>query len=374
MNSAPLCMKFASEGRIDPYRNCHQAQKIPVMSPMGQKRRWGRVTVLWGLLFVFISSPRSAASEIGGKPEKSEITVVLPQPSGAPTPVFVAHELGVFKKYGISVKIQILNPAVSVQAVVSGDADIFAGGATLANARLRGAAVKLFGATTQQYVFQMYSTKAIANIQQLRGKTVAATTPRAAIEVVTREVLRRAGLTPNVDVKILYVQTVPAMLSSMITGTTSAGALSPPTTLKAREAGLNLISDIGKLNIPGLQVGFGASENFLKNNPNTIYAFLQAMASAAALARSDPSSTKRVIAKSLKIEDPKMVDEMYDVFSPYWATSLAVKEKAIQAHLDSLDEKEFPNAKNMDPKEFIDNSFVDNLERSGFFQKNGLVK
>ncbi len=342
------------------------------MSPMSQKKRRRRRILLWPLLFILISPARAAASEIGGKPEKREITVVLPQPSGAPTPVFVAHELGIFKKYGLSVKIQILNPAVAVQAVVSGDADIFAGGATLANARLKGAPVKLFGATTQQYVFQMYGTKAITNIQQLRGKTVAATTPRAAIEIVTREVLKKAGLTPNVDVKILYVQTVPAMLSSMITGTTSAGALSPPTTLKAREAGLNLISDISKLNIPGLQVGFGTSENFLKNNPNSIYAFLQAMASAAALARSDPSSTKRVIAKYLKIEDPKMVDEMYNVFSPYWDTRLAVQEKAIQAHLDSLDEKEFPNVKNVDPKEFFDNSFVENLERLGSFQKNGL--
>jgi NitT/TauT family transport system substrate-binding protein len=316
--------------------------------------------------FVLISSLSFAAGEIDGKPEKSDITIALPQPSGAPIPVFLAHEAGLFKKHGINAKIQILNSAVSVQAIVSGDADIFAGGATLSNARLRGAPFKFFGATTQQYVFQMYGVKEITNVQQLKGKTVAATTPRAAIETVTREVLRRAGLNPNVDVKILYLQTVGAMLTSMVSGQTSAGALSPPTTLKAREAGLNLISDIGKLNIAGLQVGFGTAESFLKNNPNTALAFLKAMASAAALARTDPTTTKRVIATYLKLDDPKMVDDTYEVFSPYWMTSLAVRVEAIQTHLDSLEEKEFPNAKSVNPKDFIDNSFVDKLSKSGF--------
>ena len=328
-------------------------------------RRWGW-RLRGGLSLVFISSISFAAAEIEGKPEKSEITIALPQLSGAPIPVFLAHELGLFKKQGINAKIQVLNSAVSVQAVVSGDADVFAGGATLSNARLGGAPVKFFGATTQQYVFQMYGAKEITNVQQLKGKTVAATTPRAAIETVTREVLKKAGLTLNIDVKILYLQTVPAMLTAIVSGTASAGALSPPTTLKAREAGLNLISDIGKLNVPGLQVGFGTTESFLKNNPNTAFAFLKAMASAAALARKDPNITKRVISTYLKIDDPKMVDETYEVFSPYWMTSLGVREEAIQAHLDSLEEKEFPNVKNVKAKDFIDNSLVDKLARSGF--------
>ncbi len=44
--------------------------------------------------FVLISSLSFAAGEIDGKPEKSDITIALPQPSGAPIPVFLAHEAG----------------------------------------------------------------------------------------------------------------------------------------------------------------------------------------------------------------------------------------------------------------------------------------
>jgi len=65
------------------------------------------------------------------------------------------------------------------------------------------------------------------------------------------------------------------------------------------------------------------------------------------------------------------VDGTFEAFAPYWAMNLAVRPEAIRGQFDYLDEKEFPNAKNADPKEFFDNSFVNALEKTGFFQKIG---
>jgi len=48
-------------------------------------------------------------------------------------------------------------------------------------------------------------------------------------------------------------------------------------------------------------------------------------------------------------------------------TSLAVREQVIRAELDYLNEKEFPRAKSTNPKEFFDNSFIENLEKANFF-------
>src|SRR5262249_58395311 len=115
-------------------------------------------------------------------------------------------------------------------------------------------------------VFQIWGDKATTSIQELRGKTVAASRARAALDTATSETLKRNGLAPDKDVKILYVQTVPAILSSILGGKTAAGTLSAPNTLKAKEAGLNLLVDVGKLNIPALQVAYGTTEKYLKNN------------------------------------------------------------------------------------------------------------
>jgi NitT/TauT family transport system substrate-binding protein len=331
-------------------------------------RRW---SVVFALVLSVVAG-QSFGAEVGGKPEKSDIVVTYAQPSGAFTPIWVAYEAGLFKKYGLNASLQLLTPQVSAQAVVSEEADFYTDGPDLINARLRGGQVKYFGGTMQQLVFQIWGAKEIKSIKDLKGKTVAASTPRAALDTATREALKKNGLVPDKDVQILYVQSVPAILSSVLGGKTSAGTLSAPNTLKAKEAGLNLLVDVGKLNIPAFQVAYGTTEKYLKNNPNTVYAFLKATAEGVVLSRKDPGVAKKAIAKYGKIDDPPTIDGTYEAFAPYWAMSLAVRPEAIRAQFEYLDAKEFPNAKNADPKDFFDNSFVDSLAKSGFLQNLGM--
>lgn len=328
-------------------------------------------TVFFGIAWIFTMAPAFAA-EIGGKPEKSDIVVSYAQPSGAFTPIWVAYEAGLFKNHGLNANLQLLTPQVSAQAVISEEVDFYTDGPDLINARLRGGQVKYFGGTMQQLVFQIWGAKELKSIQELKGKTIAASTPRAALDTATREALKKNGLVPNRDVQILYVQTVPAILSSVLGGKTAAGTLSAPNTLKAKESGLNMLVDIGKLNIPAFQVAYGTTEKYLKNNPNTVYAFLKAIAEAVVLSHKDPAVAKKAIGKYAKIEDGPTIDGTYDAFAPYWALSLAVRPEAIKAQFEYLDEKEFANAKNADPKDFYDNSFVEALSRSGFLKNLGM--
>lgn len=169
-----------------------------------------------------------------------------------------------------------MTPQVSAQAVISDEADFYTDGPDSINARLRGGQVKYFGGTMQQLVFQLWGAKEILMVKDLKGKTVAASTPRVALDTATREALKKNGLVPDKDVQILYVQSVPAILSSILGGKTAAGTLSAPNTLKAKESGLNLVVGIGKLNLPAFQVVYGTTEKYLKNNPNTALALLGA--------------------------------------------------------------------------------------------------
>lgn len=327
--------------------------------------------VFLGIVWMSTMAPALAA-EIGSRPEKPDVVVSYAQPSGAFTPIWVAYEAGLFKKHGLNANLQLLTPQVSAQAVISDEVDFYTDGPDLINARLRGALVKYFGGTMQQLVFQIWGAKELKAIQDLKGKTIAASTPRAALDTATREALKKNGLVPDRDVQILYVQTVPAILSSILGGKTAAGTLSAPNTLKAKESGLNMLVDIGKLNIPAFQVAYGTTEKYLKNNPNTVYAFLKAIAEGVVLSRNDPGVAKKAIGKYAKIEDAPTIDGTYDAFAPYWAMSLGVRPEAIKAQFDYLDEKEFANAKNADPKDFYDNSYVEMLSKSGFLKGLGM--
>jgi NitT/TauT family transport system substrate-binding protein len=337
------------------------------------------VTVRWWILilfFVVCSGNRLsyAASEPVGVLEKTEIVVAYPQASGVFTPLFVANEAGLFKKYGLNVKLQQLNPQLSVQSVVSGSADMSVAAGDLVNASLQGAKVKLVGSSMSQLVFQLWAAKEITGVQQLKGKTLAGTTPRSVLEIATREALKRSGLNFDVDYKLIYMQSVPAVLTAISSGKAAAGALSAPTTLKAKDAGLNMLIDIAKANIPGLPLAYGFTEQFIKQNPNTITAFLKSIAEAVARTKNDPVAAKRAIGKFTQTDDAKVIDDTYDFYAPYFVTHLALRPEQLSTWFGYLDEKEYPAAAKANPKDFYDNSFVEALEKAGFFQKLGQLK
>src|SRR5215470_8348443 len=98
------------------------------------------------ILFLVVAArvSSSLAAEIGGKPEKPDVVVTYAQASGAFTPIWVAFEAGLFKKYGLNPKLQLLTPQVSAQAVIADEADFYTDGPDLINARLHGGRVKYF--------------------------------------------------------------------------------------------------------------------------------------------------------------------------------------------------------------------------------------
>ena len=313
----------------------------------------------------------AAAADSAGKLEKTELVLAYPQASGVFTPIFVADEVGYFKKYGLEVKLQQLNPQTSVQAVVSGSADVSVAAGDLVNASLQGARIKLVGSSMSQLVFQLWAAKEITSVSQLKGKMLAGTTPRSVLEIATREALKKHGLNFDSDYKMIYMQSVPAVLTAISSGKAAAGAMSAPTTLKAKDAGLNMLVDIAKLNVPGLPLAYGFTEKFIKENTNTVTAFLKAVAEGVVRTKGDPASAKRAIGKFTKTEDVKLLDDTYDFYAPYFVVDLALRREQLQNWFSYLDEKEYPQAAKANPTDFYDNSFVTALAKAGFFQQLG---
>ena len=345
------------------------------MTPTGQNagRRCERPWILLALLFIF-SFPTPSPAQLGGRPEKSNFTISYTQASGAFTTLWVAQEAGIFKKHGLDATLKVLNSQVAAQALVAGEVDVISTGPDLVNIRLQGAPVKYIGGTLQRFIFQLWAAKGINSLTDLKGKTVAVTTPKTSTEIATREALKKTGVISDKDVSFLYLQTIPAILTAVMNGKTSAGTISAPNTLKARDSGLVLLLDIAQANVPGLHLAYGTTERTIKSNPNSLYAFVKAVAEATALSKQNPSVAKKAIGKYTDTDDAKIIDGTYDQFAPYWDANLAVHIEPIQGQLMYLDEKEFPRIKDARPADFIDNSFADHLKTSGFLQTLGSAK
>ena len=344
------------------------------MAGRNRRRRCWRVWIFLAVLFAFFSFPIPGGAQLGGQPEKRNFTISYTQASGAFTTLWVAQEAGLFKKHGLEATLKVLNSQVAAQALVAGEVDVISTGPDLVNMRLQGAPVKYIGGTLQRFIFQLWGAKGLNSLAELKGKTIAVTTPRTSTEIATRESLKKTGVISDKDVSFLYLQTIPAILTAVLGGKTSAGTLSAPNTLKARDSGLTLLLDIAQTNVPGLHLAYGTTERSIKSNPNSLYAFLKAVAEATVLSKLNPAVAKRAIGKYTETNDSKMIDGTYEQFAPYWDAILAVRSEPIQGQLMYLDEKEFPRAKDARASDFIDNSFAENLKTSGFLQALGPTK
>ena len=68
--------------------------------------------------------------------------------------------------------------------------------------------------------------------------------------------------------------------------------------------------------------------------------------------------TRRALQKYLKLDDEATLQATYDFYSRYFPVTLQVPERSIANMLQSLDH---PGARAADPKQFFDNSLVDEI-------------
>jgi NitT/TauT family transport system substrate-binding protein len=141
------------------------------------------------------------------------------------------------------------------------------------------------------FVFQMYARPEIKTLEDLKGKVVAVTQPGASTDYASRIVLKRNGLEPDKDVRIMYAQDTNNVLNSLSVGNVAAGILSAPLSIKAKAAGAKMLVNITELKIPFLFTGMLSSPRLVREKSEALTRYPRAYIEAMALIRKDKEAT-----------------------------------------------------------------------------------
>jgi NitT/TauT family transport system substrate-binding protein len=298
-----------------------------------------------------------------GAAEAPSVRIVYNALGGSMAPLWLGQELGLFAKHGLQHNLSYLAATTSVQAIVAGSEDIGLVGNQCIDLALEGADTIYIASDISRFIFHLYGDPAIKTIQDLKGKAVAVTQAAASTDYATRIVLRRFGLVPDKDVKILYTGSMPALVTTVKSGNAAAGLMSAPTTTQALELGLKPILNVTELNIPFVFVGVCTTRKMIQQKPDHITRFLRAYIEALAIIRSDKETTFKAMGKFLKTDNRQVLESIYDDYgSAYQRVPLMTKQE-VQAVLDVVKSPKGVQAK---PEVFYDNSFVQKIEASGF--------
>jgi ABC-type nitrate/sulfonate/bicarbonate transport system substrate-binding protein len=281
---------------------------------------------------------------------------------------WVAYEEGFFRRNGLEIElIHIPSTSRAIQTMLAGEvAFSYTDGRNAVQAALSGADVVMLAGVANHFVFSFMARPEYKKISDLRGKKIGITRIGSSSHTVTMWIMSRAGLKPE-EYQLVPLVEVPNVLTSIIAGQIDAGALSPPTSLRARKAGLTELMDVTKEGPEFVSVAIGSTRSFVKANEEITRRFIRAYSEAIAFLKVNKAAGMRAIQKYARIKDPEILELTYGEARTHIESVPYVSRKGLETIITELALTE-PKAKMAKPDDFVDQRYVSQLERDGFFK------
>jgi NitT/TauT family transport system substrate-binding protein len=315
-----------------------------------------------------------AAGFTGGaaaQPRTKNITIVYAGTSTNQAPGWVAYESGIFRKYGLEVQlVHVTGGPKAVQVLTGGYATLGqVAGAPAVQSILQGSDAVIIGGILNTMNYQFIVEKSIQRPEDLKGKSVAASRAGSSSDFATRFALDKYGLTPGKDVNVLEIGTQPERFAALESGRVSGVMLEAPQTLKAKRMGFRVMADLQMLGLEYQGTALVTTRSLIKSRPEVFRSLMKAYAEAIYYYKTHPRESIAVLQKYLKIDDMDALQEAYEAIG---LTLVPEKPyptmRGIQMILGELAARE-PKAQTAKPDQFVDLSFIKELDGSGFIDR-----
>ncbi len=282
--------------------------------------------------------------------------------------LWITKEAGLFEKRGLSVDLVYVGSGTKVaQAVIAGEFPIAFAGGTIVNADLAGGDIVVVGGVVNVPSFYLIVYPSIKKPEDLKGKALGITRYASSTDFTLRYLIKKWGMEPDRDVKIIQMGGQPEIFAGMQSGVIQGGNFSSPTDYKARKAGYTVLQDLGKIGLAYPVVSIVSTRSYIKKDPATVRNFLMAYTEGVDKLFKDKDFAMKIIGKYTRTDDREIVAASYDYALNFVERVPNLPYKGIETILAQTAEKD-SRAKGRKAEDFIDPSVFNELERSGFFK------
>ncbi len=322
--------------------------------------------VLPAVIFLLLSLPRLTAGQSLPKIRMAYTSIAIQF-----TPVYLMKELDLPRKQGLDVEVLMI-PVSSraVQAALAGEVQFMtSGGIANINANMAGADFVGITSTINTLVYKILGQPAIKEPSLLRGKKIAISRIGGVSDFSVRFGLDRWGLVPEKDTALIQVGGDPEALLALQNKAVDAAALSEPFATIAQREGYSLIADLSRLNIPFTHHGIGTRKRLIHDHRDMVVRFLRSYLEGIHLFKTNKELSLKTFQKVARLNDLSVMQSIYDEYSQRLTPAVPYPTAAgIQTIIDEL-ARTRPQAKGLDPNDFIDASILKEIEDSGFVKQ-----
>lgn len=286
------------------------------------------------------------------------------------SPFWVMKDAGFLKQEGLDMELVYIESSPTVaRAALAGDIVIAASNSqVIVDAGLNGGDLIAMGAITNVVAFYVMAHPEIKNVTDLKGKAVGVTRFGASTDFGMRILLSKYGLEPVKDVPLVQIGGMPQLTAALSKKAVYAAPMSQPMAYVVQQAGLKMIANLAKEEIPFMHLGFLTSRKFITEHRPQAKSVLRAYGKAIQFMYTHKEETRQIFSRYTKIRDQGMLDGSIQYAFDFMEKIPLVKPQGFQVTLDQA-AKNNPKAKQAKPEQFFDNSMVQELIDEGFFAK-----
>jgi ABC-type nitrate/sulfonate/bicarbonate transport system substrate-binding protein len=323
-----------------------------------------RARVLAVMIFVAVSA---MASTLAAAPLRIAYSAI----SGAMSTLWVAQDAGYFKREGLDTELLYIGGGtLLIQSMLSGDVPFAYGPSVpVINATLRGSDLVLIGNTGNSLVFSIMSRPEIKQPAQLRGKKVGVTRLGGSTDWALDAALKQWGIERS-QLNVIQTGGMPEGLAALTAGALDAVVLSPPSNFRAANAGMHELEDVGQLKIVFPNTPLSSTRSFMRANRDMSLRFMRGFTQGLQRLRTDKEFSMKVLSKYTKVTDSETLAQLQQTYGVRYSGERIpyVRPESIDEILRRMPGKEAREAKSAD---FIDNSLLQELDKSGWFKTLG---
>jgi ABC-type nitrate/sulfonate/bicarbonate transport system substrate-binding protein len=255
-------------------------------------------------------------------------------------------------------------------ALLSGDAEMtLTGGIGNVIAYVRGSTDVVFVGGVKNVMTQsLLAGKAFKRPEDLKGKRIAVSRIGGNTHYFTIQAFRRFGMEPNRDYSFMQSGGDPEAVAALVSGQVDAATLTPPGDAMAIASGFQYLIYGPDLKIPYSATAFVTKRSIIAKRPQAVSQFMHAMAEAAKIMHTDREFVYKVLGKYLRVTERSVLDAAYNAEIKALEPRLVIKNEALQAILDEIAVTD-ARAKKVKPQELVDTRYLDEMEKSGFFDQ-----
>ena len=290
--------------------------------------------------------------------------------SGGFVHLYTALDNGLFDKYGFKFEnIFIRGSAQNMVALASDEVQFTycAADGTIPGLAT-GIDVKLVASPLVKLPYVLIARKEIKRPEDLKGKSIGIARAGDLSDRLSRAVVRKFGMSPDAVAIRPIGGSQGERYQAMAANVVQAVAITPPLDVRAKNEGYNVLYRLIDLNLPFIYSSVHTSHKMLRERPEIVQRMVAAFAEIVYFVEKNPEKAKASIAKAMRTKDEEALQSSYNVYAKeILDRTMVVPGKAV-AEAVELARETGTNVRRK-PEEIYDNSFVLNLEKSGFMKE-----